>query len=111
MPGVQVAVILANETAIQVTTNNEGSAILPLVPQGTFRANATYMGQNTTLSGDFSKQAIATGTIQLPQAQSPTPSLSSYPSPSIPELSSSIALIVLLVSCSAAAMILRKKKK
>ena len=111
LPGVQVAVILANETAIQVTTNNEGSAILPLVPQGTFRANATYMGQNTTLSGDFSKQATATGTIQLPQAQSPTPSLSSYPSPSIPELSSSIALVVLLVSCSAAAMILRKKKK
>ncbi len=61
--GAQVAVTFANGTMIHTVTANDGTVSFPLIPLGTFNAEILYLGTSTTVAGDSSNQAVATGRV------------------------------------------------
>ena len=109
LAGAQVKVTLANQTVINAVTGSDGAVDLPMIPLGTFNAEATYSGVTVAFSGDASTQAITTRTI-LP-ASTPSPVGSPSPSASVPELPTFAAFFAVLAAGSVVALVARRKRR
>lgn len=59
--GASVSVTLPNQTVVQTQAGGNGTAIIPMVPGGSFMVNISYLWQGTTVAGSTS-QATAIST-------------------------------------------------
>ena len=63
LAGATITATLANGTTITTQTNDEGVAILKMIPLGRYNATLTYLGQTLKISGDISLEPVIKSTI------------------------------------------------